>query len=335
MSQRVGKCLHSVRTVLSLVGSLLLSSCVGTHPRGRNSDRKALQTEPQACDRFVSACRQHMVFVPGQGASNPDILPGRTGAGEACYHHSPSESVDCFCIDEHEVTVAAYRACVEAGSCALPGPGPSYNYLGADLAHSGYSRPSECFNMMDYGRNDLPISCIDHDDAEAYCLFVHKRLPTLPEWEFAARGPDWRPFPWGNAPPRESDDINFGSPTEARREFDSDAVGVHRYDKSPFGALDMLTGVREWTASRMPSRPRALALDDDSGVSAIATFELPRGRERDFYAVAGQSWFEAFVRRDPGAQGLSAFPSLCSYITHHAQTRGELIGLRCATSVRH
>jgi formylglycine-generating enzyme required for sulfatase activity len=87
-----------------------------------------------------------------------------------------------FYIDKYEVTVAQYRACVEAGACTAPSTGQYYNW--------GRSE-----------RENHPINGVDWDQAQAYCGWAGKRLPSEAEWEKAARGTDGRTYPWGNATP--------------------------------------------------------------------------------------------------------------------------------------
>ena len=54
----------------------------------------------------------------------------------------------------------------------------------------------------DYGGRKLTLDCpvfnVDWWDAYAYAKWRHRRLPTQEEWEFAARGANWRKYPWGN-----------------------------------------------------------------------------------------------------------------------------------------
>jgi formylglycine-generating enzyme required for sulfatase activity len=50
----------------------------------------------------------------------------------------------------------------------------------------------------DYSPGAYPVRGIDHATAKAYCAWLGKRLPTEDEWEFAARGPSRRIFPWGD-----------------------------------------------------------------------------------------------------------------------------------------
>jgi formylglycine-generating enzyme required for sulfatase activity len=50
----------------------------------------------------------------------------------------------------------------------------------------------------DFAPGDYPVRGIDYSAAKAYCAWRGKRLPSEDEWEFAARGPSRRIFPWGD-----------------------------------------------------------------------------------------------------------------------------------------
>jgi formylglycine-generating enzyme required for sulfatase activity len=94
-----------------------------------------------------------------------------------------------------------------------------------------------------------PVVGVTWYEAEAYCKWIayqkkrSVRLPSEEEWEYAARGDDRRPFPWG-----EYFDASLTNTLEAER-FDTVDVGSLPGDVSPFGVLDMAGNVQEWTAS--------------------------------------------------------------------------------------
>ena len=113
-----------------------------------------------------------------------------------------------------------------------------------------------------------PVVQVSARDAAAFCAFYGLRLPSEAEWEFAARGPDGRRYPWGDGPPEQADGTrraNFGAlaccaPDAADGYRTTAPVGRYPAGASPFGILDMAGNVWEWTASRFPGRPSEVAL---------------------------------------------------------------------------
>lgn len=96
-----------------------------------------------------------------------------------------------------------------------------------------------------------PVRGIGCEDAIAYASWAGLRLASEPEWEKAARGVDGRQYPWGD----------LEAPTdELRRDYH--AVGLHPFDRSPYGALDVASGVHEWTYT--PGRAELAAVKGGS-----------------------------------------------------------------------
>jgi gamma-glutamyl hercynylcysteine S-oxide synthase len=94
-----------------------------------------------------------------------------------------------------------------------------------------------------------PVIHVSWFEAEAFCSWAGRRLPTEAEWELAASTPDKRRFPWGDAPPTSSAanlDARSGGPVD---------VAAFPAGDSPFGCRQMIGNVWEWTASDFAPYP--------------------------------------------------------------------------------
>jgi formylglycine-generating enzyme required for sulfatase activity len=134
--------------------------------------------------------------------------------------------LDSFSIDQYEVTTAQYSAFLVATKRPVP-----WLWEQVDLPKHG----------------DRPVIGVDWHDADAYCRWKGKRLPTEAEWEKAARGTDGRLFPWGAQAP--SDKLaNFA--LGARFSYSQVLMPVQSYEagKSPYGVSQMAGNVWEWVA---------------------------------------------------------------------------------------
>jgi len=155
-----------------------------------------------------------------------------------------------FFIDVTEVTVAQYLDCVDAGRCTAP----SLHGAGNSERDAG----GMC-NSSDAARRSHPVNCVDRYQAESYCRFVRKRLPTEAEWEYAARGSSARRYPWGNASPTcDHAVIDRGAAGDCRgRPHGTMPVGSLPAGQTVSGLLDMAGNVREWVADGWQDLPYA------------------------------------------------------------------------------
>jgi len=99
---------------------------------------------------------------------------------------------------------------------------------------------------------DHPVTGVSWYEAAAYCRFRGGRLPTLFEWERAARDGVWArqgiELPWGYVGPNE--------PATDRANFDGSGttpVGTYPFGVSAYGALDMAGNAKEWLFNRSES----------------------------------------------------------------------------------
>jgi len=166
-----------------------------------------------------------------------------------------SRQLPAFWIDRFEVTVQDFRACVEAGICSSEG-------LGMPISRG---RPDQAWafacNWGKAGRDLAPINCVDWQQAERYCRWREKRLPSEVEWEKAARGSDGRVYPWGNERDPRALVANIADETIKRFQptwkavaeyndgyYTTAPVGQFPSGASPSGAQDMSGNVWEWTS---------------------------------------------------------------------------------------
>ena len=134
-------------------------------------------------------------------------------------------SLNAYWIDQVEVTNSMYAQCVRAGGC------------GAAPQDVKSSTRNTYYNDSLYA--DFPVIYVTWNQADAYCIWAGRRLPSEAEWEKAARGTDGRTFPWGN---------NVPTSNLMNRTSDTTKVGSYPAGASPYGVLDMEGNVGQWLA---------------------------------------------------------------------------------------
>lgn len=151
---------------------------------------------------------------------------------------------------------------------------------------------------------EQPVVGIDWDDARAFCAWlsevakVEASLPSEAQWEYAARGTDGRPYPWGWEPPDETRAF-FGQGSDGAVH-----VGSYPAGRGPFGALDQAGNVWEWCEDVWNDQAYQRAeqhepVNRDQGDQEC---RVVRGgsywNQARSLAVAARNWYGSQVRHD-------------------------------------
>lgn len=235
-----------------------------------------------------------MLGVPG-GA----FEMGLTDKGIPDEQPAHTVTVAPFLLDKTEVTNEAYGRCVEADKCRPPAH--------LDTEKGGFA-PLEVFR-----RPDHPVSGVSHDDAEAYCTFVDKRLPREAEWERAARGSDARRFPWGNEFPNDTLAVFRAKVTKP--------VGSLPKGRGPYGHLDLGGNVWEWVA-------------DHYDPYAYTRETAPRGIPGDCKQILA-ALRELKRKGKQGFTGTNPIPDECEHVLRGGAFNYFPWGLRSSNRVHH
>lgn len=218
------------------------------------------------------------------------FIRGTTVGG---YDEQPERPIylDAFSIDRYEVTNHQYQAFVAATGHRKAAP------------PSRYAK-----NMSRMGGVNQPVAYVSWEDAEAYCQWKGKRLPTEAEWEKAMRGTDARLWPWGN-----DQDPMASNRGVAKDGYEATApVGTFKRDVSPFGVADGAGNVMEWVADWYAEDAYRDPVDKN-----------PKGPDHGVYRVmrgGGYTTSGSDVRITSRSKMVPDF-------------RDETIGFRCAISI--
>ena len=161
-----------------------------------------------------------MVLIPGG-----EIVIGREG-GEENERPPHKVAIAPFYLEMTEVTVLQYA-----------------DFLAANLDH--LSPLSWKGRIPIPGTESLPVTDVTWRDASDYAAWKQRRLPTEEEWEFAARGPEGRVYPWGET--WQPGHANAADDAKDKRRLQP--VGSFGIGKSRYGVFDLAGNAWEWTDS--------------------------------------------------------------------------------------
>jgi iron(II)-dependent oxidoreductase len=177
-----------------------------------------------------------------EGGANPGVDVQYPWEDVPRRYHERKMQVAPFFIDKYPVTNAQFKQFLDATHYA---PKDAINFL-RDWKNGNFPA----------GWENRPVTWVSLEDARAYARWAGKRLPHEWEWQFAAQGTDGRTYPWGNAWQVD----NVPHPVTGRTMTGPDAVDAHPQGASPFGVMDMVGNVWQWTDEFTDEHTRAAIL---------------------------------------------------------------------------
>ena len=259
---------------------------------------------------FWMGCNDETLNAPGGCAEiAPDALP---------LHEVLLPS---FFIDRHEVSVQAYKACVDSSACSEP-----------QIPGSEQTTWIEQCNWLHPERELHPVNFVSWEEAQNYCAWRGGRLPTEAEWEKAARGgcehhgesisacgqhsPGWPwgtwPTPWDNKMSEACDYAHVSGECEAESsccQSTTSEGAMNTLGASVYGVMDMSGNVSEWVHDfYAPTYYSASPLESPPGPAT--------GVERSFrggsFLSATPADMSAFAR-NPGEPSPAELGFRCAY----------------------
>jgi formylglycine-generating enzyme required for sulfatase activity len=201
-------------------------------------------------------------------------------------------NIPAFYIDKYEVTNLQYKQFIDATNRKSP----------------------EHFRNRTFpdGKADHPVTYVSWYDADEYCHWAGKRLPSEQEWEKTARSTDGRIYPWGNdfAITRANTPQHW---LVLEQDGDTTPVGAFPEGVSAFGTFDMSGNVWEWTASWYKPHPGNHRVTENYG--------------EKYKVLKGGSWWDCSFYKC----GISAPSYNRSFFLQ--STKNKSFGFRCAKSV--
>jgi formylglycine-generating enzyme required for sulfatase activity len=201
-------------------------------------------------------------------------------------HHLHTLDIQRFYMDRFPVTNQQYKAFLDATHYR---PGDAHNFL-RHWVNGTYPE----------GWAAKPVIWISLDDARAYAKWAGKRLPHEWEWQYAAQGVDGRAYPWGN----EWNAAALPAADHGRTMQPPANVDAHPAGASPYGVMDMVGNVWQWTDEFVDDHTRAAII-----------------RGSSHYQPAGAVWYF------PAAYKLNEHGKLLEIAA--SKDRSGTVGFRC------
>jgi iron(II)-dependent oxidoreductase len=167
--------------------------------------------------------------------------------------HEHKMQIRSFYMDKYPVTNAEFKTFLDASHYH---PQNDLNFL-RDWKNGAYPD----------GGSNKPVTWVSLEDARAYAKWAGKRLPREWEWQYAAQGTDGRAYPWGET--WQADAVPV--PSHGRALNEPDNVDAHPSGASPFGVMDMVGNVWQWTDEYTDDHTRAAILRGGSHYQPVGS----------------------------------------------------------------
>ena len=230
-------------------------------------------------------------FIMGSNEEDREGKAMEVGSRKPWYldeHPQQKQMLSDYLIDRYEVTNVKYKRFLEKMKRRSP---------------SGWKD-----GAYPPGQDVYPVVGINWYEAQDFCRWAGKKLPTEAEWEKAARGTDGRIWPWGNefsAEQANTGPAGIGGPRP---------VGSFSRDRSPYGVYDLAGNVMEWTESWYRPYPGSTYKSQEFG--------------EQYKVIRGDSWGEG------GHYYLPHFSRAACRLNAPPEERYDFVGFRCAQEVK-
>ncbi|MDX1810639.1 MAG: SUMF1/EgtB/PvdO family nonheme iron enzyme [Gammaproteobacteria bacterium] len=276
----------------------IVDTCITCHQKREEHAKLKLQGSQHTAHHAISEQLAYPIYYKesrlGDKPNKMVKIPAGKfimGTNERMPDEGPEmeRTLDTYYIDIYEVTNLQYKAFIDAT----------------------HRRSPQHFKNRTFpeGKADHPVTYVSWKDANKYCKWAGKRLPTDEEWEKAARGTNGSVFPWGN----EFDIEKANTPQRwalLEKEGDTTPVGAFPEGKSVYGLYDMSGNVWEWTASWYEAYPGNTRKTENYG--------------KKYKTLKGGSWWDCSFYQC----GISAPLFNRSFFLR--STKNNSFGFRCA-----
>ena len=230
-------------------------------------ETKKKQVESATANDMPKQANREMI---GKDGAKMLLIPAgdfMMGSTEGLADEEPVHQVllDAFYLDKYEVTNTLFQKFVhetgyettaekEGRAAAVTSDG-EWEVIGG----ANWRNPEGGETVFESNREEHPVVSVSWYDADTYCRWADKRLPTEAEFEYASRAGTRTIYWWGDGNPDSQRAANIADESAKRRfpglpimaGYDDGyerSAPVGSFDPNPWGLHDMIGNVSEWTA---------------------------------------------------------------------------------------